>query len=127
MFYVICLVVVGAPALLSPSETGEALADSRTISTPDLNLQGWQARYRSPLPYRKNWERLHGAGPSGFLVLRPRPRPSSSDSDSVCFEDDRNAVAFEDESNTGRIIQISSALAASCGVAASRMVVATIK
>jgi hypothetical protein len=44
MFYVICLVVVGSSAMRSPSETGGPFADSRTISTPGLNLQGWQAR-----------------------------------------------------------------------------------
>ena len=39
----LCLVVVGFPAMLSASETSGPLADSRTISTPGLNLQGCQA------------------------------------------------------------------------------------
>ena len=42
--YVICLAVIGSPAMLSASETGGPFADSRTISTPGLNLQGCQAR-----------------------------------------------------------------------------------
>ena len=60
MDHLVCLVAAGSLATLSASETSEPLADSRTISTPGLNLQGCQALERSPLPYRKSLKRLLG-------------------------------------------------------------------
>ena len=82
---VTCLVVVGPPLhAFGQREANEPFADSRTISTPGLNLRGWQGTVMFTAALREKFGKVTW----GVWFSRPRRRPSSLDSSSVGFEDE---------------------------------------